>query len=190
MLTKQASEIGKTGTGKYVWLKCPDCEKERWVQLKHGLPRYERCFLCAMKALRGQHGRGKVKDVREGYILIWLTPSDFFWPMVSNKARNISGGYIFEHRLVMAKQLKRCLHSWEIVHHKNGIKDDNRIENLELRARTEHMRGHTKGYRDGYRQGYQDAQNAKIRELLEHIKLLEWQLREYKHLNSGAEPCW
>ena len=64
----------------------------------------------------------KPKTVGDGY----YTTADGY------RARKVNGVQVLEHREVMAVQLGRPLKPSERVHHKNGKRDDNRPENLEL----------------------------------------------------------
>jgi len=117
--TAYGDMIGKSlTTSLYIWLACPYCGKQRWVRMVYNKPQTKRCVKC-------RQGGGKHKT-GDGYISVFVPRHDFFRTMASKS------GYVLEHRLVMAKHLKRCLLPWEIIHHINGIKEDNRLENLKL----------------------------------------------------------
>lgn len=70
---------------------------------------------------------GRVRNVG-GYTLVIPDPDD---PVGGMRHGN---GYVMEHRLVMARSLGRPLEAHETVHHINGDKSDNRVENLQLRV--------------------------------------------------------
>lgn len=58
---------------------------------------------------------------------------------LANKA-----GKVYEHRFVMSKHLGRWLNSEEVVHHKDGNRQNNDINNLELTNAKEHAILHAK----------------------------------------------
>lgn len=110
---------------KRVVKNCLRCGKEFWThacrtQRKgRGLAGQFCSKTCGYNYWKGEIGRKK-KDLH-GYVLVQVGKNQ----------------YIREHRLVMEKILGRKLSPGENVHHKNGIRDDNRPENLELWVKTQ-----------------------------------------------------
>ncbi len=141
---------------------CPVCGEDRESTDHAGL-KVRRCKKCYIKQHNGRGLNGENhwnwkggKHIRgDGYVEVYLQPDDFFFPMAG------SNHYVKEHRLVVAKSIGRCLHSWEQVHHINGDIKDNQLENLLLRDSNSHDKkygsAYTEGFSDGYKKGYADA---------------------------------
>lgn len=125
--------------GKMVYHSCVDCGKIRLVRLRKGKPMNVLCLSCSKrrhlssvdyfphnKGDKSYSWKGGRHKTSHGYINIRVYEDNPYYSM-ANKTH-----HIYEHRLIMAQHLGRCLEKWEVVHHINGIKDDNRIENLSI----------------------------------------------------------
>ena len=93
-------------------------------------------------------------------MIVNLPPEDPLFSMADKQ------GYVFIHRLVMARHLGRPLLKNEFIHHKNGIKVDNRLENLELISHQNHAI---------------KTMLCSSCELRKEIRLLKWQIKELQN---------
>jgi len=73
-----------------------------------------------------------------------VSKGDYNYAVVKNHPNATKNGYVLEHRIVVENSLGRVLLESEIVHHINGIKKDNRIENLVILNSKEHQSIHGK----------------------------------------------
>ena len=93
------------------------------------------------------------------------------------KRTTYKGKPIDEHRKVMEMYLGRKLESWEIVHHINKNKRDNRIENLQLMTQQEHNRLHKEKL-------------PKLKICIECGRNFEPPIKHRKRNNICSKECW
>jgi len=113
--------------------------RERWKKRKNRNPfgshkgKLNPMAGVSLKGKRNGNWKGGRRILPSGYIAIYK-------PEHPHRDKD---SYVMEHRLVMEQTIGRYLKPTEVVHHINGIHDDNRIENLKLfTTSAEHINAH------------------------------------------------
>ena len=122
--SRRCSECGRTFQPSSRHKRCPACRSRS--QCACGRPKQTKSVVCGACRLDARESNGNWKGGRiyhkAGYVML----------RIPGHPRSSGGGYVFEHIVVMEEMLGRFLSRDESVHHRNGLKDDNRRENLEL----------------------------------------------------------
>lgn len=111
-------------------VKCSKCR--RWCQSRRKPRRCRKCWLKWARAHPEHWSFWKGGKIRSKVGYVWVLN-------YTHPRRNKRCNRIAEHRLVLEAKLGRLLKKGECVHHLNGVKDDNRPENLVLTTAWQHM---------------------------------------------------
>lgn len=71
-----------------------------------------------------------------------ISKGDYNYALVRNHPNSTENNYVLHHRIIMENYLGRLLKKNEVVHHKDGNKKNNKLENLQLLSDEEHKRKH------------------------------------------------
>jgi len=115
--------------------------KVKWSEIKEGYKKgdYRRFVFGHYFRLKGTQSvswKGGIEKGKNGRIRIYQ-------PDYENGGKKRT----FRYRLKVEKLLGKPLPEKAIVHHVNGVRDDNRIENLELRTWSNHVTGYKEGFK-------------------------------------------
>lgn len=119
-----------------------------------------------MRGLHGNHARGP-RNGRWNGGMYRSTEGYIMRPVPEGHHLRQAHGYAYEHDLIMEDILGRPLDTaTEIVHHRNGIRTDNRRENLALETRRDHAREHSlaPGARDEFGRFAPGSMRLRVRE--------------------------